>query len=203
MSTYLELQNRIATDYLNRTDFGAQVQRSIQQAIRFYERRRWRFNETSTALTTSASLGSLTLPSNLLELDSLWITQAGNRYELIRTDQQDINEKNASSASSVPSYFTIYSDQIELAVLPNSAYSVTCYYLKSLTTLSADSDTNSWTSGIAQDVIVYHATKLMWANVLRNHQEAQIFAELERGALAILDSEHEQFQSLRLKPTSF
>lgn len=203
MSTYLELQTRIATDYLNRTDFGDQVKRSIQQAIRFYERRRWRFNETSTALTTAASVGSLTLPANLLELDSLWITQSGNRYELIRTDQQDINEKNATSASSVPSHFTIYSDQIELAVLPDSAYTVTCYYLKSLSELSADSDTNSWTTGAMQDLVVYHATKLVWANVLRNRQEAQVFAELEQGVFMMVSSEHEQFQSLRLKPTSF
>ena len=203
MSTYLEVQNRVNNDYLNRTGFGAETRRAIQASIRHYEYRRWTFNETATALTTSSSQSYVTIPSNFLILDDLRITLNGEDLPLIRRDAQTLRDWNTASTYGEPTDYAIYQNRFELFPVPNSAWSVPVYYLKSLSTLSADSDTNSWIQGAMEDVIVYRAAKLMWASVLRNDKEALKFNALEKEALSNLTSHLEQRQLNRLKPTKF
>lgn len=204
MSTYLELQQRIANDYLNRSTFTSEVKRSILAAVRFYERRRWRFNETATSIATVASTTFAALPANLLvPLEPYQITQNGSVIPLIEDTLEEVLAMRANATTGPPTHYAIFGNKIEFAVTPDSAYSTTMYYIKSLTELSADSDTNSWTTGAMQDLIVYHATKLMYSGVLRNTVEAAKFANLEGAILAEVSSEREQFFHTRLKPTVF
>lgn len=203
MSSYLELQQRVA-GYLNRTTFTAEVKQEIKAAIRFYERRRLRFNETSTALATVANQTFILLPANFLILDRLEVIQQTNQdFQLERRDFNYIRDMNAASAVGVPTDFTLYKDRIELAVIPDTIYSVPCYYLKSLTELSADADTNEWTTGAWQDVIVARATKIMQADILRNDKEEAKFSRREDEYLKNISSEQQQFQSGSIKPTRF
>ncbi len=203
MSTFIEVQNRINGDFLNR-NFGAETQRAIKAAIRHHERKRWNFNETATTLTTSSSVGFVTLPSNFLILDDLQITVSGEDLPLYSQNPQTIRDMNVSRALAEPTHYAIYQNRIELALIPDSAYSLPVYYIKSLTALSADSDTNAWLEGVMEDVIAYHAAKLMWATVLRNDKEAMKFAALEATALSNMASFNEQRRTPgRLKPTSF
>lgn len=203
MSTYGEIQDRISQDYLNRSDYGAEVRRAILAAVRYYERRRWRFNETASSLTTSAGQSYLTLPSNFLVLDKLKITYSGSTNNLDRQDLDYILDMRDNASQGVPTDFTIRAQKIELAVVPDSAYACPLYYIKSLSALSASTDSNAWTTGIMEDVIVYHATKLMWANVIRNDQEAAKYKALEDQAVAIASSDLEQYTISTLKPTRF
>ena len=203
MSTYLELQQRIASDYLNRTDYTNEVKRSILAAVRHYERRRWRFNETISDLAASAGQTFLTLPSNFLVLDRLEVVADGDRWSLNERSLDYIRDRQDTSATNAPTDYHLRSNRIELADVPDSAYSCPCYYIKTLSELSADADSNSWTTGAMQDVIVYHATKLMWANVIRNSQEAIKYAALEKESLSVITSENEQFSHAYIRPTQF
>jgi hypothetical protein len=203
MSTYLDLQNRIAQDYLNRSDFTDQIKRAIQAAIRHYERRRWRFNETASTIAASAGQTFLTLPANFLTLDYLQISAFGSLTHLKQRTWAEVLEMRAGSSNGFPTDYCIYQDQIELALVPDSAYNCPLYYIKSLTELSADGDTNSWTNGVLQDLIVYNATKQLWGTVLRNTNEAIKFAHLEMTALQVLDMEQVQFRNVRLSHTDF
>jgi hypothetical protein len=203
MSSYSDLQQRIAQDYLNRSNFTDQIKRAILAAIRFYERQRWRFNETSTAIACSAGQSFLALPSNYLAEDFLQISASGGLMPLLQTDLQGILELRQTSSTGIPTHYCIQQNRIEIAIVPDSAYSCPLYYIKTLTELSADSDTNAWTTGLHQDLIVHHATKLLWANTLRNTQEAVKHADLERLAMSQLSMEQMQFSHLGLKPTQF
>lgn len=203
MSTFGEIQSRINSDYLNRTDLSAATQRSIFAAIRHYESQRFNFNETATTLATSAGQTFVSFPSNLIALDYIQITEASSDIELIYRDYDWIKRANVSRTQSVPTHYTIYQNRIELFPIPDSAYSIPVSYIKRLSQLSADSDTNAWTSGEAEDVIVYHATKLMWANVLRNTEEALKYAELERASKSELMRYREQMPHLVIKATDF
>ncbi len=50
----------------------------------------------------------------------------------------------------------MYQDRINLFPIPGSTYTLTIHYLKALTALSADSDTNAWlTEG--EELIRLHA----------------------------------------------
>lgn len=203
MSTFIEVVNRINDDFLNRP-FGAETRRAIKAAIRHYEYRRWEFNETSTALTTSAGQSYLSLPSNFLVLDDLRITINSEDLALNPADAQYIRDMNVTGVTSQPTDYTIYQNRIELALIPDSAYSCPVYYLHSLPALSADTDTNAWITGAMEDVIAYHAAKLMWATVIRNDKEALKFAGLEAGAVKNVTSANEQRRVPgRLKATRF
>lgn len=203
MSTFIEVQNRVNDDFLNR-NLGAETRRAIQAAVRHYERRRWSFNETSTALTTSSSISYLTLPSNFLILDDLRITYGTETLPLIAVNPQYIRDNRVSSNNGVPTGYAIYRNRIELLPTPDSAYSAPLYYIKSLDTLSADSDTNAWITGAMEDLTAYHAAKLLWATVLRNDREAAKFAALEQTSLSNVTSHTEQrLTPGRITPTRF
>lgn len=203
MSTYLEVQNRINNDYLNRTGFGSETKRAIQTAIRHYQYRRWTFNETSTAVTTSSSQSYVTLPSNFLILDELRITLNGESIPLNRREAIDIRDWNAGNTFGQPTDYAIYQNRIETFPVANSAYSLPIYYIKSLSALSADSDTNAWIQGGMEDVIVYHAAKLMWANVLRNDKETLKFNALEQTALSNMGGFMDQRSIGKIKSHGF
>lgn len=202
MSTYSELQQRVA-DYINRSDFTSQIKQELKQAIRSLERQRWRFNETSTALVASAGQAFLALPSNYLVFDYLEISLTGGIVPFTQSDLATILEMRATSTTGIPTHFTIYADQIEIAIKPDSAYSCPLHYIKSLPELSADGDTNSWTNGLFQDAIVYHAAKQIWGLVLRDQKEASIFAALERDTISLLSMENMQFHHTGITPTRF
>lgn len=203
MSSYSDLQQRVASDYINRSDFTNEIKRAILASIRFYERTRWRFNETATAIACSAGQAYIALPSNFLVKDYLQISASGGLMPLWQTDIQGILELRQTSATGIPTHYHIRQNRIELAIVPDSAYSIPLYYLKTLPELSADADTNSWTTGLHQDLICYHAAAEIWSNTLRNATEASRFKQLEAMALSQLGMEQMQFDHTGTKPTQF
>ena len=202
MSTYGELQDRINLDYLNRTDFAAETRRSIQAAVRHYERKPWWFNETATSLTTSAGQSFVNFPANYHKLELLQITIASADYRLIPRDYSWIKDMNTTRTRGQPTDFAIYQNRIELGVIPDSAYSLPISYRHKFLTLSASSDTSDWTSAV-EDLVVYHATKLMLAGVIREPERAMAFQALEREALSSILGENEGRFADKLKATKF
>lgn len=203
MSTFIEVQNRINSDFLNR-DYGAETRRAIQASIRHFERERWPFNETSTALTTSAGQSFVLLPDNFLILDDLRLTVNSADEPLFSRDPQFIRDSNMNNTPGQPVYYALYQNRIEFSLVPDSAYAVPCYYIKQLPTLSADSDTNAWIQGGMEDIIAYHAAMLMWATVIRNDAEAVKYRALRNEAVTDMDAHHVQRRTPnRIKPTQF
>ena len=202
MPTFAQIQDRINLDYLNRSDLVNETKRSILSAIRYYEKKRWWFNETATALTTSAGQTYVTFPTNFLILDDLQITLNSADYSLSRRNIDFIREANTTRTQGQPTDFAIYQNRIELFPIPGSAYSLPIHYIKSLTALSADTDTNAWLS-VAEDCIVYRATMLMLLGAMGTPEKALPFAQLEAQSYKQLVSENEQRMNLRLHPTTF
>jgi hypothetical protein len=202
MSTFQQLQDRINNDYLNRTDLNSETQRAIQAAVRKYERKRFWFNETSTSVACVSSQSYVATPSNFMELDLLQVLDSSATVELIEKDLKWIRRANTVPTYGIPTHFTIYQNRIELFPIPDSAYSLPIYYLHKFPALSAGADTSEWTSAV-EDVIVYHATKLMWATVLRNPEQATVYQALEQEALVSVLAEKEQRQLTKLKSTKF
>lgn len=203
MPTLIEVQNRINADFLNR-DFGAETRRAIQATIRSRQHQRWGFNETATDLTTSAGQAFLSLPSNLLILDDVRLTVNGEDLPLLARDPQFVRDSNMNGVTGQPVYYALYQNRIQLSLTPDSAYAVPVYYVKALTELSADSDTNAWLEGGMQDVIAYGAAKLMWGTVIRDDKQEAKFEKLERKAETMMEGHHEQRRTPNsLKPTEF
>lgn len=202
MSTYIELQDRINLDYLNRSDFSAETRRAIQAGIRHYERQRWWFNETATSLATSAGQSFVNFPANYHKLELLQITIASADYKLIQRDYGRIKTMNTTRTRGQPTDFAIYQNRIELAVIPDAIYTLPISYLHKFPALSATSDTSDWTSAV-EDLVVYHATALMWGTVLRDPQKALVYKALEQTALSGITIENEGRTIGSLKATRF
>src|SRR6266404_4007773 len=185
---------RIGQDYLNRSTLDSKIVRAIQAAVRHYERQRFPWNETATALATVALTESVPIPADFLVLDLLEVTFGGSKYELKPRSFKEIRQFNAvPGAEALPSFYCLHGNNFLLSPIPDVSYPITCNYLQQLPQLTSNAltATNDWLSA-AEDVIIYHATKLMWANVLRNTDEATKYAQLERDAYTELTTYNEQ-----------
>lgn len=205
MSTYGSLQDRINNDYLNRTDFTAETRRAIRAGIRHYERQRWWFNETATSLVTSAGQTFVNLPANYFDLDLLQLTTNSNDIELIRRDYNWIKKANTARTRGLPTDFTIYQNRIELFPVPDAIYTLPISYkhkFPALSGVTSDSTSSHWTSAV-EDLIVYHATAVMWVGVLRDTERAMAFRALEQTALTAILGENEQHFNIGITPTRF
>lgn len=187
---------------MNRTDLNPEIGRAINACIRSYEKQRFWFNETQTALVCVIGNARIAKPSDFLVLDRLEVINNTNADELIEKDLSFIRHINNDSATSLPSFYCEYGTSFILANTPDSAYSVNCFYLQKLPALSATTDTNKWLSA-AEDVVVYGAAKFLAAN-MGNAVKAAEFRTLEK---YFYDTEliglRDQQQNSRLRNTQF
>ena len=179
MATYREMPDRINLDYLNRTDLGNETKRAILRAIKHFEKNHFWFNQTATALAIGTASVTVAVPADFLMLDYATVRDSSIDYIVTVRNFDRIAYKNqtvalgGSNASGVAQEVAYYRDAFYFTPKPSSATSLTVYYTHALTALSADSDTNGWTSA-AEDLIVHHATADMLANVLRVTDKDQI-----------------------------
>ncbi len=209
MSTYGTMQARIADDLSGRTDLTTQIQEAIQTAIKFYERRRFYFNEATTTFSTVASqeyYGSsdnADIP-NIIEIDTLKILVNGSTYLLTARDFQFIDDiSNSTSSLGDPTDFCYYKQNIRLFPIPSAVRTITMAYVKRLTTLSASGDTNAWMTD-GEELIRMRAKRLLFLNVIRSPEESATYAEFEAQALGVIEGETaKRISPGRLRPTIF
>lgn len=189
MSTYVQIRNRIADDVRAATsaaasDISSQIAQCVLLAIKHYRHERLWFNETSATSTTTASSAQVAAPSDIVEVDRLYIVISSRNIELIPKDLNTILECRPTT-NGQPRAYAYYRNQFELDRPAASAYTLLLYYIKELTELSADADTNGWTTD-AEDLIVFHAEKKLYANVVKDMAKAAQADAQERAALTAL-----------------
>ena len=189
-TTFANVQDRINLDYLNRTDLISETKRAVIRAVRHYERERFWFNQTATAITMVSTSPAMTLPLDFLALDMVTIrnTSGGVTADsiVVLRSFDRIVYQNRSTIRGLPTEVGFYKNQLQFAPIADSAYVATIYYTQSLATLSADADTNDWLSA-AEDLIVYHAAADMLLNVLRvDVQSVSYLKQLEAESYATL-----------------
>jgi hypothetical protein len=185
MSTYTQLQSRIADD-INRTDLTSQIQQCILLAIQNYKNERFWFNETSATAATTASSAQVGAPSDILRIDRLYLVISGINQVLEPQDLDSIIDSRPST-NGRPRAYCYYRNQFELDRPADAVYTLRLYYLKELTALSAGTDSNGWTTD-GEDLIVFHAEKKLYANVIKDQAKASIAASQEREALTAMRS---------------
>ncbi len=185
MATYLETQTRIAGE-LNRSNLTAEIKLAILSAIEYYGKRRWWFNEYSTTLVTVASTEYVALPVDFVEMDSLQLT-SGSNYPIKLCSIYDLTMWRAMSSVGQPTDYCLYQNRIELYPTPNAVFSLPIKYVRSLTALSADADTNAWITE-AEELIRLRAKKDLLANKIHDIGMAKDMQALEDAALYRLES---------------
>lgn len=205
MATYKDLQDRINLDYLNQMTLIPEVKRAILVAIRTYEARRFWFNEASTAVATVASQSYITVPSDyLFGEERLELTVNGSTAALKRTSFAHVRDMNMNSTNSQPTHYAYHGDRLELAMVPDAAYTGNLHYIRSLPTLSADADTNAWTNE-ASSLIAHAACVELMSSVLQVHDNAKVERHRMMALLSLSDlgARNDARLITKLRPTYF
>lgn len=107
---------------------------------------------------------------------------------------------NTVQSNGEPTNYCYHQDKIWLYRPPNAVFNLTLWYVKRLTTLSADGDNNGWTN-YAEPVIRNRAKWDIYENLMRNPKLADRAKAQEMDAFAELELEREQRNTTRrLKP---
>jgi hypothetical protein len=175
MSTFLQMRNRIA-NYINRSDLTTEINDAITRAIEFYEKERFYFQETTGTFSTIADQESYgtadSIPTDIKEIDQVIITLSStNKQPLIRRTYDYIKNVNIGQSTGDPIDYAWYASKFWFYPIPDSVKTITLSYKKSYTALSADADTNDWTTK-AEDLIENHALFTVYSQVLKDKEEA-------------------------------
>lgn len=206
MPNLQEVCDRIRLDYLNRpSDLSTETVRAVQAAVRHYERQRFPWNEALATATCTIAQSYIPVPSDFLILDNLEIQYQLQNSDLLTSTFKTILRMNSVTTNpNVPTHFCLRGNYFHVSAIPNSAYLLNCYYLQKLPQLEAAvmTGTNKWLSA-AEDLIVYHAAKLVWANILRNDDEAAKMFALEKSTFMELTGYRAQRENNRITSTKF
>lgn len=186
-ATYIVLQNQIADELGNRTDLLSPlsdssltlspIKNAIASAISKWEREPFYFNEiynSATPLFTTVSGQEFytTTDSTLIAtspyLYSLHALISSNRWPLEKATWQELEDKSLNPAGTgQPTDWAYLAKTIRLYPIPNGAYPIRASRLQIIADLSADSDTNVWTSD-AYDLIRSEAKLILAQEVLHD-----------------------------------
>lgn len=138
-------------DLLNRSDItSALTTRFIDQGISRIQRQlRTPLNEKVKTYNITSQTTSLTLPSDFLEIISLYYDQ----YELVRVPMSKFRTLNKSTFNGSPTNFTRQQETLLLYPTPTSG-SVVLYYYAEFDSMLANSDENAL-AAVASDLIIY------------------------------------------------
>jgi hypothetical protein len=188
MATLSDMRSRIADD-LDRSDLSTQIDKAINRAIEHYERQRFWFNEKIATFNTVANqknYGSADgIPTDLAEIDYVEVTVSGKEYKLTPRTYPYIRELIGYDMTGQPYDYCYYQENFYFYLIPNAVYTITVSYQQKYTALSADADTNDFTTD-AEDLIEARARKWLYARVIKDQEQAQIADLEEREALAAL-----------------
>jgi hypothetical protein len=215
MTTYATLRTRISSE-LDRTDLNTAgyVASEVLSAIKHYERQRFWFNEGRATASTVAAQVNLAVPTDLLEIDDLRITLSSRPYQLDKQSWDDflaMGGTDTGITNSRPSDYAYYANQLWFFPIPDSTYTLTMSYVKQLTALSADADTNAWTTD-AEELIRARAKAALKINYLEDaaaKQEAlmvgapYLSVQEKIAHLSLMDTANDRVATGRVRATRF
>jgi hypothetical protein len=129
-------------------------------------------------------------------IDKIWVFISGNRYSLNPRTEQYLSDTSLNpSVQGQPIDYAYYAEAIRLYPIPDGVYPITIEGTHRFTTLSADTDSNVWTTDAA-DLIRAEALAYLWDNVIKqpdqaDRQRAQIYGRdpQDQGYIHALRSE--------------
>jgi len=132
----------------------------INQAITYWKKRRFWFNEITDTTTLTTSDNSIPLPDDWLcpSIDNCFVIEySGIRYILKKISEATYNAMYLTNGIGQPFWFSRQADtEYKVYPIPDKDYTLRRFYLRDYDDLLADGDTSVWTEE-AQDLIKYTA----------------------------------------------
>ncbi|MDE2098898.1 MAG: hypothetical protein KGL39_16715 [Patescibacteria group bacterium] len=153
LATYSDLKSSIA-DWMHRTDLTAVIPDFIKMAeTRLSADVTARSMDIKTNLVTVASTATVATPTDMVEMRRLQIVSSYNTV-LKYLSPDELSADYNSNGTGVPVAFTIVGGNIELAPIPDAAYTLELTYKQRIPALS-DSNTTNWLLSAWPDAYLY------------------------------------------------
>lgn len=178
MANLATCRNRVL-DELNRSgQLTAQAHTAIQDAVDFFKRRHFWFNEERATNNTQDGVEYYALPSDFGDVISLNINVNDNVYELIRRTHEQMEARyiHANNYTGEPMDYEIIRNELRLGPVPSSARTLEMVYRKEPATATASGDTNFFLLH-AEPMIRWRAAGYMAVNILQNEQRGMSFLQ--------------------------
>ena len=194
MTTYGTMRNRIADELANDGDItAAQINYAIQDTVKQYERKPWWFNQKTDTFSTvvaqeyytSADLADI---PDIVQIVSATVADTSAR-PLRPVDYQTIDDEQDGSVDGFPRCYAVFKESLRLFPIPEAVYTVTLSYVYRLAALSADGDSNVWTTD-AEELIRQGAKRRIALNYLNSEEIAARVAVMEREAYTEMIAEN-------------
>lgn len=211
MASASDLVTTIISD-LNRADTSLSdiVMIDVLSSIRDYEAYRFFFNETTLALTlTATDTYALSLfaaagsgVSDVIEVDGLDVTAGGRTYELDERGARYVLDLQGLGQTGNPSYFATFNQSILINSTPNLVLTgtLTAHVKFADTSISSS---NAWTN-VASELIRNATLKRLWGRKFRGAdgamEAAQAAAVGEQAALAALQRRTDALSGSSMEP---
>lgn len=188
LTTYTELKASVAS-WLNRSDLTTQIPDFITLAHVRIHRDVSKLNLVGLEKRATASTASgdayLSTPTGLMSVRSIKINSAPVRVLRYMTPDA-LSEVYNSTATSKPYAFSIIGDEIKLAPIPDSVYTVEINYFAKETVLS-DSTASNWFMANTPDLLLY-ASLLEAEPFLKNDERINVWSNMYTSGLNALES---------------
>lgn len=184
MSTYIQVQDQLADEIrpgaTAATIAGgvtqAQLKTAILNAVRYYERRLFYFNQKTATFSTvkdqeyysSTDLADI---ANLIQIQAMKVTVNGSKLNMAEATFGQIDADQDGAVKSFPKFYAYFKQNLRFFPIPDAVYTITMAHHYRLAALSADADTNVWTTE-AEEMIRNRARAGIAANKLRNDNMA-------------------------------
>ena len=191
MATYGGAVDLVLTELARSdTSITAVVEREILKAVEFYSSERFWFNEARTSFTASSTIyypfssifpATAAYMAGMVEIDQLSITVGSDVYELdFETHQAVVRLDSNANHTGDPVVWALFGEKIRLyPMLPaGTTRQIDVDGTRRLATLSASTDTNSWTSEGLQ-LITARAEKSVCARRFKDYDAAQAYQLVE------------------------
>jgi hypothetical protein len=209
MSTLGALKAEIADDLL-RSDLSTQIASEISNAIRYFQNKRFYFNETrgETFVTVAAqavysSTDDTAIP-DFIEIDQITVTDGTSTWELDLLTPKEWEIATALATGSRPTGYAYFNQSLMLYPTPDAAYTVRMIGHIKKTAPSTDEESGNVWMTEAYQLLRYRAAKMVSAMKMLDSGRAQLFANLEGDEFQRLKAETAaRVTSNSVAPTEF
>ncbi len=174
MATFAEIKARVA-DELERNDLSSQIETAVLDAQEFYAHLFLGFNERRGLAATLAGSEFASLPAGLRHPKEVSVQVSGNDYTLLKRSTEYLEHlHNASDTSGQPAFYAVLDREFRIWPTPDAQYTLTVLGVYDDSALSADADTNDFTTNaMATNMLVHWAKEYIARNILIDAEQTQ------------------------------
>jgi hypothetical protein len=195
MADLATLKTQIASD-LRRSNLTTEIATAILDAIQDHGAERFYFNDTARYdfnTVNGTDVYAITAQAPIQEFVKIDLIRAqlGSWYDVKEENYNEIERLYSTPSSGQPFLYAVFGNSLRLFPLPNAVYPIRVFGHYRLIPLTADTQSNSWTTE-AKNLIRYSVLKRLFMTPIRDATQAQYFEAAEVRELEYLRRETER-----------